>query len=166
MKKILKLTVLFFAISAIIVGCRKEQEKNSIIGTWTSESISAEIQFSNQVDPIQQFLVNALLEKFLSDRFEGTFQFFDGGKVVRTDRRGSIEGTYTTVDGILTMYLDGLTVRVAYNISGNKLHLYQETNISDISDILGDFDFDLDFDLDLDLIGVTGLSLQVIFVRQ
>jgi len=176
MKKLLKLALLVFAITAIAIGCKKD-EKNPLIGTWIPERISVEVKFSTQIDPFTQLFFNAFLNEMMSNLEIGQFsyQFGEGGKVIMTDGTRSVEGTYTAKNNILTVTVEGETISGPYSISGNKLEWSQEMGIQDemkelLEELLDELDPEIlgPFgDLIIEAIkNITEVAARITFVRQ
>jgi hypothetical protein len=127
MKKILKISLLVFAMVALIVGCKKE-DKKTIIGTWTTKEMEVIVTHNN---PLFTAVINALTKQMIEDgQFNdlverGTYVFYEDGKVVLLGLGADVEGTYTTNDKILTISLPpftGYMVSGEYKISGKNLY--------------------------------------------
>ena len=91
-----KLIFIFLAASIIFVGCKKEEEeKASIVGTWTPNSADMKITVKATVMGIETTVQDTSLTILSSDPnwdFDGDMEFTSGGLTIED---GDTTGTYT-----------------------------------------------------------------------
>ena len=92
-----KLIYTFLAASIIFVGCKKEEEeeKASIVGTWTPNSADMKITVKATVMGIETTVQDTSLTILSSDPnwdFDGDMEFTSGGLTIED---GDTTGTYT-----------------------------------------------------------------------
>jgi len=126
MKKILKLTVMVSAMALVVCSCIKDRDAK-LVNKWKSEKLEyLDVTFKSGVSAPEQAFYRALLqEAFEKEELDlgiATFEFFKDGSVTLRAEEGEGQGTYTATDGVLSITIDGETLKGKYTISKNTLH--------------------------------------------
>lgn len=132
MKTFFKIALLILATALILGSCKKDSKNdnaNSLIGTWTMESVAVkELTFDSSVSAEEQasviLFINLMLGQ-LNTQATGkmTYEFRESGEVVMNyEGEDPITGTYSTSGNILTITSEDIPMSGEYSISAPKLY--------------------------------------------
>ena len=82
MKTALKLALVIFTTSIVLIGCKKDNDPAAIVGTWTPEKIALkEIAFSDKVSSITQGLISVAINQIINEGVLNDMVNFSQGKL-------------------------------------------------------------------------------------
>jgi len=179
MKKFFNLTLLIFAITFVLIGCRKDKDA-LLVNTWVCKKVEIiEIVFGGSTNSMGQALVAAALSQMISEGIEGTiFEFRADGLVSITPPEGTfppdfvphyIDFSYTTKGSELSIYPQsrpgGPPVTGKYSVSKNTLHW--DVQLNDLLSFLEWFLSEVEIpDFNLNDLGVQSATVRLIFSKK